>query len=153
MSLILNKNKRYKQGYFYPTNKKKYIGKDVPAYRSGLELAYFTFLDTNKKCVKWNSEGVTIPYFWDIDQKWHKYYIDLAVTFDDGITYLIEIKPYRQTLVPEATARKRKKTLLNEQVTFSKNTAKWEAAKKFAKKNGYKFMILTEKEIGYKTKK
>lgn len=147
--LSLNRNKKYKQGYYYPNNKNKYFG-DKAIYRSGLELEYFKFFDNNPNCLKWSSESVVIPYYWEGDQKWHKYYIDLIATFKDGKQYLIEIKPYRQTLVPEQTKRKRKKTLLTEQLTFSKNTSKWQAAKIFAEKNNYKFIILTEKELGSK---
>lgn len=147
--LNLIKNKKYNQGYYIPINKEKFIG-DVAIYRSGLELRYFKFFDNNPNCIKWNSEGVKIPYYWDIDKKYHTYYIDIAATFKEGNelkTYLIEIKPARQTQCPENTARKRKKTLLNEQMTFSKNIAKWTAAKEFAKKNNFKFIILTENEI------
>lgn len=148
--LGLARNKRYNQGYFYPKNKHKFIG-EYAIYRSGLELKYFQFLDNNPKCIKWNSEGVKIPYFWEGDNKWHTYYIDLAASFkkENKIeTFLIEIKPYRQTIEPEATKRKRKKTLLTEQITFSQNQSKWKAASEFASKNGLKFIILTEKDIG-----
>lgn len=153
MSLGLNRNKRYRQGYYYPKNASKFIGEKA-IYRSGLELQYFKFLDENPNCIKWNSEGITVPYFWQGDNKWHTYYIDLAATFKDKkgglVTYLIEIKPYRQTVVPQHTPRKRKKTLISEQVTFSQNQAKWNAAKEFAEKNKLKFIILTEKDINGK---
>jgi hypothetical protein len=149
MSLGLARNKKYHQGYYYPENKEKYVG-DYAIYRSGLELQYFKFLDKSPKCVKWNSEGIKIPYFWEADQKWHNYYVDLAATFKEGTelqTYLIEIKPFRQTQTPQATSRKRKKTLLNEQAMYSQNQAKWHFASKFALENGFKFIVLTEKDI------
>lgn len=145
----LAKNKKYNQGYYYPKNKNKYIGNNA-IYRSGLELRYFQFLDNNPKCLKWNSEGITVPYFWEVDNKWHQYYIDLAATFqekDKTQMYLIEIKPYRQTLLPQDSPKKRKKTLLTEQITFSQNQSKWKAASEFALKNGLKFIILTEKDL------
>lgn len=82
--LGLARNKRYNQGYFYPKNKHKFIG-EYAIYRSGLELKYFQFLDNNPKCIKWNSEGVKIPYFWEGDNKWHTYYIDLAASFKKKI--------------------------------------------------------------------
>lgn len=150
MSLGLARNKRYRQGFYFPKNTNKFIG-DKAIYRSGLELKYFRFLDENTNCVKWNSEGIKIPYFWAGDNKWHTYYVDLAATFRNSsgklTTYLIEIKPYRQTITPVHTPRKRKKTLLTEQVTYSQNCAKWEAAKKFAEEQNMKFIILTEKDI------
>ena len=147
--LGLAKNKRYHQGFYFPKNKDKFIG-DKAIYRSGLELKYFQFLDNSSKCIKWNSEGIKIPYYWEVDKKYHTYYIDLAATFKEGnefITYLIEIKPFRQTQQPQATPKKRKKTLLTEQVMFSQNVAKWTAAKEFALKNKCKFIVLAEKEI------
>lgn len=150
MALGLARNKRYHQGFYYPKNPGKFIGEKA-IYRSGLELKYFKFLDENQKCVKWNSEGIKIPYFWSGDNKWHNYYIDLAATFTDNkgnlTTYIIEIKPYRQTIQPEHTPRKRQKTLLAEQVMYSQNQAKWTAAKEFARQNNLKFIILTEKDI------
>lgn len=148
--LGLARNKRYRQGYYFPKNKGKFIGESA-IYRSGLELKYFKFLDENVNCVKWNSEGIKIPYYWEGDNKWHNYYIDLAATFKGPdnklVTYLIEIKPIRQTLEPQKTPRKRKKTLLSEQITYSQNQAKWKAASDFAEKNGLKFIILTEKDL------
>lgn len=151
--LGLAKNKRYKQGYYYPRNKEKFVGGQYAIYRSGLELAYFKFFDENPRCLKWGSENFVVPYFHDLDQKWHKYYIDLVAVIKEGTElkkYLIEIKPERQTKEPEHTPRKRKKTLLTEQVTYSKNKAKWSAADHFAKAQGFKFVVLTEKDIGYK---
>lgn len=142
-------NSRYRQGVYYPKNKEKYIGESA-TYRSGLELSYFQFLDNNPNCVKWNSEGVKVHYFWEVDNKWHTYYIDLAATFNVNgklVTYLIELKPYRQTIAPVKTPRKREKTLISEQVVYSQNQAKWKAASEFASKSGFKFVVLTEKEL------
>lgn len=146
-NLGLNRNKRYHQGFYFPVNKGKFIGTKA-IYRSGLELKYFEFLDKSDRCVKWNSEGVTVPYFWN--GKYHTYYIDLAATFKEGaelVTYLIEIKPFRQTLEPKHTPRKHRNTLLMEQAMYSQNIAKWKAAREFAAKHNFKFIILTEKNI------
>jgi len=62
----------------------------------------------------------------------------------------VEIKPYRQTIDPKTVdqGKKRKKTILYENLNYIKNQAKWEAAKKFSEKHGYEFTILTEKELG-----
>ena len=48
---------------------------------------------------------------------------------------------------PVFSRRKKRETLIHEQVTFEVNKAKWDAAKGWADKNGYKFIILTEKEL------
>ena len=64
--------------------------------------------------------------------------------------YLIEIKPFRQTIDPKTVdhGKKRKKTILYENLNYIKNIAKWNAAKKWCVKMGYEFTILTEKELG-----
>lgn len=144
------RNKKFKQGYYRPINKNKFVGGEYAIYRSGLELKYFKFLDKSDKCIKWSSESVTVPYYWEADNKWHNYYIDLVATFlinKKPVTYLIEIKPYRQTITPVKTPRKKQKTFLTEQVMFSQNQAKWKAASAYASQKGLKFTVVTEKEI------
>ena len=42
--------------------------------------------------------------------------------------------------------------MLYEQKTYVINTAKWQAAEKWANKKGYKFIIITEKELNMKWK-
>lgn len=87
-----------------------------------------------------------------VDQKMHRYFVDAKATFkyQDGTkkTFLIEIKPYAQTLPPKQT--RNQKRLLEESMTYAVNQAKWEAATKYAKKCGYEFKVITEKEIGIK---
>ena len=43
--------------------------------------------------------------------------------------------------------RKKQSTLLHEQATYAINQAKWKAAKLWADDHGYKFLILTEREL------
>jgi hypothetical protein len=52
----------YAQGLFTPINKQKYIGKNIPKYRSGWELTFMTFCDSNKNVLYWASESISIPY-------------------------------------------------------------------------------------------
>ena len=59
---------------------------------------------------------------------------------------MIEIKPEKQTKEPKM-GKKRKKTYLNEALTYEINKQKWQAAKNFCDQNGIKFMILTEKDL------
>ena len=66
----------------------------------------------------------------------------------DKKKFLIEIKPSKQVAKPEPSTRKKKSTILYEQTTWITNQAKWEAAKRWADKKGYSFIILTEKELG-----
>jgi hypothetical protein len=43
--------------------------------------------------------------------------------------------------------RKKQSTFLHEQATYQVNQAKWKAAKKWSEDHGYKFLILTEREL------
>jgi hypothetical protein len=148
-SLNLQRNTNYKQGFFYPRNLDKFVSKDNKAiYRSGLELEYFRILDKNPNVLKWGSEEVVVPYFFE--NKWHKYYVDLFVVFKFGEStkkYFIELKPYSQTIEPKVNKRKKQMTMLYEAKQWAKNQAKWKAATDFAKKNGWEFHILTEKDL------
>ena len=64
-----------------------------------------------------------------------------------NVKYLVEIKPFKQTIPPVFSRRKKRETLVHEQVTFEVNKVKWESAKEWADKNGYKFIIITEREL------
>lgn len=59
---------------------------------------------------------------------------------------LIEVKPKAQTVEPkkQSTVTKR---YLNEVFTWGVNSAKWAAAEEYCKDKGWKFVIMTEKEI------
>lgn len=148
-SLNLNRNTNYKQGFFYPRNLDKFVGKENKAiYRSGLELEYFRILDKNPNVIKWGSEEVVVPYFFE--NKWHKYYVDLFVVFKFGESvkkYFIELKPYSQTIEPKVSKRKKQMSMLYEAKQWAKNQAKWKAAHSYAEKNGWEFHILTEKDL------
>ena len=67
-----------KQGIYTPQNIKKYIGKNLPTYRSSWELKAFISLDKNPKISKWGSENFIIPYV-DVtrNNETHKYIVDL----------------------------------------------------------------------------
>jgi len=55
------------------------------------------FCDTNLAVIKWASEEITIPYYYNVDKKVHKYYVDFVMQLQKTSgklkTYLIEIKP------------------------------------------------------------
>lgn len=146
---------KYKQGYYQLKNPEKYIGnKDEIIYRSSWERRFFQYCDMNPNVVQWNSEEIVIPYYYPVDQKMHRYFIDLAMAVKqkDGSvkTYLVEIKPYKEVIKPKEPKRKTRKAIDNYMkalLTWEKNKAKWTAAKDFAKKNNSEFVILTEKEL------
>jgi len=148
--LPLRKDKRFHQGYFQPRNPEKYLGRDAIVYRSGLELKFFRFLDTSPNVIKWNSEQVKIAYFDSLKKKNRTYYVDNLVFIKEGDhikRYLIEVKPSKQTKPPKESNRKKKSSLLFEQVAWRNNCDKWDSAIKFAKKHGMEFKIITEKEL------
>lgn len=141
-------NKRYRQGVFTPKNGSKFIGKKA-VYRSGLELKFFRFCDDNKNVIKWSSENVVVPYVSPLDGKVHRYFVDNFISIKEGNNiknYLIEIKPYNQTKPPTTKYRK-KQHLIYEQKQWAVNTSKWESAKKFCRKKGWEFLIITEKDL------
>jgi len=61
--------------------------------------------------------------------------------------YLIEIKPKKQTQPPTSHGNKKQSTILYENMAYIKNIAKWESARKWCKRKGYKFQILTEEHL------
>lgn len=147
MQKAFQRNPKYKQGYYKPIHPEKYIG-DPPIYRSSLERKFMKFCDTNPKVIKWGSENYILPYKHP-DGKVHRYFVDNFVLIKEGdklTKYLIEIKPSRQTK-PPTTKYKKKQHMIYEQIQYAVNQAKWEACKKFCDKKGYKFLILTEKEL------
>ena len=141
---------QYKQGLYRPVNHEKYIGRHLPEYRSSWELKFFQWCDRTETVLEWSSESVIVPYVSPVDSKGHRYYVDGTVVLREGDKiekYLIEIKPKKQTVPPVESKRKKASTLLYEKMTYAVNTAKWEAAEKFAKHKGMNFTILTEDQL------
>ena len=94
---------KYRQGIFTPVNQDKFIGNKA-IYRSGLELRFMRFCDSNDNVLRWGSENVIIPYISPLDGRVHKYYVDNFVIIKEGEIikkYLIEIKPSSQTAPPK----------------------------------------------------
>jgi hypothetical protein len=106
------------------------------------------WFDTSPNVIKWGSESIVIPYIKPTDGKVHKYFTDFNVTIIDGSgttrKYVIEVKPYKQTIPPKKHGNKKPKTLLYEQITYAINRAKWDAAEELCSKHGYIFSYITE---------
>lgn len=139
---------KWRQGIFTPKNGDKFIGTKA-VYRSGLELKFFRFCDDNPNILKWSSENVVVPYISPVDGRAHRYYVDNFIVIkegDDIKKYLVEIKPYRQTKPPQTKYRKRQH-LLYEQKQWAINQSKWKYAEAYAKKKGWEFLIITEKDL------
>ncbi len=109
-------------------------------------------VDRTNDVISWSSEEIVIPYVSPKDNRTHRYFPDFLVRINTNTgleTYLIEIKPYRQTQEPKSQKRKTKK-FLTEIVTYAVNKAKWKEANKYCEERGWKFKIFTENELGIK---
>lgn len=135
------------KGRYTIKNPDKYAGDAKKViYRSLWERNAFRWCENNPKVKLWNSEEVVVPYVSSVDKKLHRYYVDLLIQMDNKKTYLIEIKPKKETQPPKPRSRKTKK-FINEQLTYIKNNDKWEAADQFAKHKGWKFQVWTEETL------
>lgn len=139
-------------GKFLPRNLEKYKGdfKKIE-YRSSWELFLMKYFDNSNKVLKWNSEEVIIPYKSKADGgKLRRYYMDFWVKFEDGREFLIEVKPFKETIPPVPPARKTAKTIeryRQERYTWQVNNDKWESAERLAVKKGIIFRIVTERSL------
>jgi hypothetical protein len=134
-------------GKYIPKNKAKYDGDyNKIHYRSLWERQVFKWCDLNDGIVAWSSEEVIVPYRCRSDGKSHRYFVDLKITFKTGTTYLIEIKPKKQTLEPTIRSKKTK-AYITEVLTYAKNISKWEAAREYCADRGWFFEVWTEDTI------
>jgi len=141
------------KGKFKPTKPDKYHGDPTKiVYRSLWERKCMTTFDTNPNIISWASEEICIPYVSPVDNKVHKYYPDFLVELKSKSgeieTLLIEVKPSKQTVEPKKPKSGRMtRSYLTEVKSYAINTAKWKAAEQACSKMGWRFKILTEKEI------
>jgi len=119
-------------------------------FKSGLEEKAFIFCDNNPKIKSWTVEPLAIKYIKPTDNKVHRYYPDLLITFTSGDTFLIEIKSSGETKPPKKPKKqtlKSEKNYKNALTTYAINSAKWKAAGEFCKEKGIKFIFLTELQL------
>ena len=138
--------KQTHKGKYRVKNPMKYIGDlDNVVYRSSWERSCFLWADRSPNVKQWNSEGVVIPYRSSVDGRPHRYFVDLYLEMRDGKRYIVEIKPFKETKPPRKS--KNRQRYMAESLTYVKNQNKWDAARQFAKKQGWTFMIWTEREL------
>ena len=141
------------KGKWRPKNRDKYDGDPTKImYRSLWERQSFRWCDNNSDIKSWSSESVVVPYKSATDGKMHRYFVDLKITFNNGNTVLVEIKPKRQTKPPKKKARVTRR-YMSEVMTYSTNISKWTFAEEYAKDRGWEFQIWTEdtlKDLGIK---
>lgn len=135
---------KFAQGSYQIVNADKYVGKGTPRYRSGWEHAFMRFCDSNEHILQWASESISIPYRNPITGKQSIYIPDFLITYrtrtNQVVAELIEIKPKKQSIVEsKASARDR--------AIVAVNYAKWDAATKWARRNGLTFRVINEDQI------
>ncbi len=147
----MKKNSKYRQGIFSPKNKEKYKGSFPIMFRSSWECKLMRWADLNPNVLSWGSESVVIPYQNPLTGRVSRYFVDFNVTMRDKNgelkKFLIEVKPFSQTIPPVQKNRKTK-SLMRQQAEYVKNQAKWQAAQSFSESRGYTFTIITEKQLG-----
>ena len=139
---------------YKPSNPQKYQGNPNNIIcRSSWERKFCMWADRKDSVVSWASEEINIPYISPKDNRVHRYYPDFLIKVKENNnrikTYVVEVKPKKQTLPP----KKRKnitKSYIYECQTYAINQAKWKAASEFCKDNRIEFKIITEDELGIK---
>jgi|TARA_R110000796_G_scaffold68831_1_gene157419 hypothetical protein len=141
---------KFQQGTYTVMNQRKYAGKGAPKFRSGWELAFMRFCDSNDHIISWASESMTIPYRNPLTGKPTRYIPDFLIQYRNKhnkvVTELIEIKPKKQSIL-ESKASNRDRAIV------AVNYAKWAAAQAWCKRNGLTFRVVTEEDIFHQGRK
>ena len=107
--------------------------------------------DSNPSVLEWGSETVIIPYRSPVDNNVHRYFVDFYIKIQDKdkkiLKYLIEIKPEKFTK-PPPIPQKQTKRFIQEVFNYGINQSKWKAASSFCDDRGWKFLVLTERDLG-----
>ena len=121
--------------------------------RSSWERRFCHWCDLNESILEWGSEEFWIPYISPVDNRVHKYFPDFIIKVKESNgqvkTYVIEVKPKKQTKAPIKKS-KVTKSYLYECTTYAVNQAKWRSAKEFCDDRLIEFKIITEDELGIK---
>lgn len=146
----------------YLKNPHKYVGERPITLRSSWEIKFAILLDKHPSVLQWSSESIVIPYkFYDPKrgkERTHRYFVDFWMKVKEvngkEKEYLIEIKPYAETIEPKKPKR-HTKTYSQKCFTFLKNQSKWEATKKYCEYQklmgrNIDFLVLTENELPIK---
>jgi len=135
---------KWAQGPYTILNPEKYVGQGTPRYRSGWELSFMRFCDTNDHILQWASESVQIPYRHPLTGKQTIYVPDFLITYrtrnNTMRAELIEIKPKKQSVVESKMSSR-------DRAVVAINYAKWDAATKWARQNGLVFRVITESDM------
>ena len=139
---------------FKPRHPRKYQGNPSNIIcRSTWERKFCNYCDQSENIVEWGSEEFWIPYRAP-DGKPRRYFPDFIIKVKESTgdlkTYVIEVKPAKQTRPP--LPRKRvSKSYLYEMKTYAVNQAKWKAAQEWCADRKIEFKIITERELGLRS--
>jgi hypothetical protein len=135
---------KWAQGDYQVVNPAKYVGRGTPHYRSGWEHSFMRFCDTNDHILQWASESIAIPYRHPLTGKTANYIPDFLITYrtrDNTVrAELIEIKPKKQSVIESKMSSR-------DRAVIAINYAKWDAATKWARRNGMVFRVITETDM------
>jgi hypothetical protein len=138
---------KYAQGIYTPKHPEKYIGNHQPKYRSGWELTFMTFCDTNRNVLYWASEALRIPYKHPLTGKPTIYIPDFFVVYQNKhgqkIAEVVEIKPKKQSIIESKVSNAK------DRIVVAINHAKWASAMAYCKSQGYTFRVITEDDLFY----
>lgn len=142
---------KWAQGIYTPKNPQKYIGNHKPKYRSGWELTFMTFCDSNDSIIYWASESIRIPYKHPLTGKPTIYVPDFFVVYQNRfgkqVAEVVEIKPKKQSIIESKVASAK------DRMVVAINHAKWTAAMAYCKSQGLTFRVITEDDIFYNGRK
>lgn len=133
-----------KTGKYIPLNPQKYMGSELPVFKSSLEQRMMMYLDKNTNILQWSYEPTSIKYFDKSRNKVRRYYIDFTAVVKAGLVtkkVWLEIKPECETIKPKNPNN------IKANLTYLTNCCKWEAAEKLAKSRGFEFHLITEKQL------
>jgi len=139
---------------YKPSNPRKYQGdaKNIIC-RSSWERKFCRYCDLNENIISWGSEEFFIPYVSPLDNRVHRYFPDFLIKVKESTgkikTYLIEVKPKKQTRPPVKKSRVTK-SFIYETKTYAVNQAKWKAAEEWCADRRIEFKIITEDELYHK---
>lgn len=148
---------KFRQGLYRVKNIRKYKGNASNCvFRSTWEHEMMIWLDAHPQVLEWASEEhwFCIPYRHPFKGVIARYFPDFYVkrTNKEGKTeeLLIEVKPEKETNAPPSVRGKNaSKRLLYAQMTYAINQAKFEAATKYCEARGWRFVIITEKQLNF----
>ena len=139
---------------YKPSNPQKYKGDyNNIICRSTWERKFCRWCDLNESIISWGSEEFFIPYISPVDNRVHRYFPDFIIKVKESTgkikTYVVEVKPAKQTAPPKKKSRVTKSYLF-ECKTYAVNQAKWKAAQEYCADRRIEFKIITERELGIK---